>query len=157
MVVKLGVFAPLGFVYSNDESVDARVGVFKWYYFSQEKYHGLTTLNMFIIAVGVAIAAYGEINFIWIGVIEQFSALIFEATRLCLVQILIKNKGYAMNPIQSLYYVSPSVWIIFVGAIFDRGVTRDHGQRRISHRLESFNLERVVRVLVESGGLFVDW
>ena len=76
--------------------------------FRTEKYHGLTTLNMFIIAVGVAIAAYGEINFIWIGVIEQFSALIFEATRLCLVQILIKNKGYAMNPIQSLYYVSPA-------------------------------------------------
>ena len=61
--------------------------------FRTEKYNSLTTLNMFIIAIGVAIAAYGEINFIWIGVIEQFSALIFEAIRLCLVQILIKNKG----------------------------------------------------------------
>ena len=76
--------------------------------FRTEKYHEMTTLNMFIIAVGVAIAAYGEINFIWIGVIEQFLALIFEATRLCLVQILMKNKGYSMNPIQSLYYVSPA-------------------------------------------------
>ena len=82
--------------------------------FRTEKYHGLTTLNMFIIAIGVAIAAYGEINFIWIGVIEQFSALIFEATRLCLVQILIKNKGYAMNPIQSLYYVSPACGIFLL-------------------------------------------
>ena len=96
MVVKLGVFAPLGFVYSNDESVDAQGGVFRRCYFRGESITGLTTLNMFIIAVGVAIAAYGEINFIWIGVIEQFSALIFEATRLCLVQILIKNKG-SMN------------------------------------------------------------
>ena len=34
MVVKLGVFAPLGFVYSNDESVDSMVGVFRRYYFS---------------------------------------------------------------------------------------------------------------------------
>ena len=61
---------------------------------------------MFIIAVGVAIAAYGEINFIWIGVIEQFSALIFEATRLCLVQILIKNKGLLDESVESLCYVS---------------------------------------------------
>ena len=46
---------------------------------------------------------------------------------------------------------------IFVGAIFDRGVTGNHGQRGLSYRLESVNFERVVRVFVESGGLFVDW
>jgi len=32
MVVKLGVFTPFGFVYSNDESVDARVGIFRRHY-----------------------------------------------------------------------------------------------------------------------------
>ena len=63
---------------------------------------------MIIIAIGVAIAAYGEINFIWIGVVEQLSALIFEALRLMLVQVLITRQGYGMNPIQSLYYVSPA-------------------------------------------------
>ena len=34
----------------------------------------------------VAVAAYGEVNFVVIGVIEQLSALVFEATRLMLVQ-----------------------------------------------------------------------
>ena len=63
---------------------------------------------MLIIAVGVAIAAYGEIDFVWIGVIEQLSALVFEAMRLMLVQVLITKQGYGMNPIQSLYYVSPA-------------------------------------------------
>ena len=76
--------------------------------FGMEKLTKVTTLNMFIIAVGVAIAAYGEIDFVWIGVIEQLSALVFEALRLMLVQVLITKQGYGMNPIQSLYYVSPA-------------------------------------------------
>ena len=76
--------------------------------FGMEKLTRVTSFNMFIIAVGVAIAAYGEINFVSIGVVEQLSALVFEALRLMLVQVLITRQGYAMNPIQSLYYVSPA-------------------------------------------------
>lgn len=76
--------------------------------FGMEKLTRTTSFNMFIIAIGVAIAAYGEINFIYIGVVEQLSALVFEALRLMLVQVLITRQGYAMNPIQSLYYVSPA-------------------------------------------------
>ena len=76
--------------------------------FGMEKLTRVTSFNMFIIAIGVAIAAYGEINFIYIGVVEQLSALVFEALRLMLVQVLITRQGYAMNPIQSLYYVSPA-------------------------------------------------
>lgn len=77
-------------------------------FFGMEKLTGVTSFNMGIIAVGVAIAAYGEINFIWVGVAEQLSALVFEAMRLMLVQVLITRQGYSMNPIQSLYYVSPA-------------------------------------------------
>jgi hypothetical protein len=55
-----------------------------------------------------AIAAYGEINFVIIGVVQQLSALVFEATRLMLVQVLMNSQGYTLNPIQSLYYVSPA-------------------------------------------------
>lgn len=47
---------------------------------------------MVVIAIGVAIAAYGEINFVWVGVIQQLSALLFEATRLSLIQVLINSK-----------------------------------------------------------------
>ena len=40
--------------------------------------------------------------------IEQFSALGFEALRLTLVQVLINKAGMKMNPFQSLYYISPA-------------------------------------------------
>jgi hypothetical protein len=43
-----------------------------------------------------------------IGVVQQLSALVFEATRLMLVQLLMNSQGYSLNPIQSLYYVSPA-------------------------------------------------
>ena len=76
--------------------------------FGMKKLTRVTSFNMFIIAIGVAIAAYGEINFVYIGVVEQLSALVFEALRLMLVQVLTTRQGYAMNPIQSLYYVSPA-------------------------------------------------
>ena len=45
-----------------------------------------TMSNMAFISVGVAIAAYGEANFNALGVVFQLSALIFEATRLVLIQ-----------------------------------------------------------------------
>jgi hypothetical protein len=44
-------------------------------------------MNMVVIAIGVAIAAYGEVNFVAIGVAQQLSSLVFEATRLMLVQV----------------------------------------------------------------------
>jgi hypothetical protein len=65
-------------------------------------------MNMGVIAVGVAIAAYGEVNFVVVGVAQQLSSLVFEATRLMLVQVLMNSQGMALNPIQSLYYVSPA-------------------------------------------------
>jgi len=80
------------------------VGVF----FRMEKLTATTSMNMFVIAIGVGIAAYGELNFDTLGVTQQLSALLFEAVRLMLVQILITRQGMAMNPLQSLYYVSPA-------------------------------------------------
>ena len=45
------------------------------------------TINMIVIALGVGIAAYGEVNFVVIGVVQQLSSLGFEAMRLMLVQV----------------------------------------------------------------------
>ena len=64
--------------------------------------------NMTLIAFGVLVCAFGEVNLHPLGLTFQLSALSFEAARLTLVQILIKSKGIAMNPIQSLYYISPA-------------------------------------------------
>lgn len=37
-----------------------------------------------------------------------FSSPVLQAMRLTLVQVLMNSKGYNMNPLQSLYYVSPA-------------------------------------------------
>lgn len=73
-----------------------------------EKYSPSVTANMALIAFGVLVCAYGELNLVVKGLILQLSALCFEASRLTLVQILINSQGLSMNPLQSLYYVSPA-------------------------------------------------
>ena len=45
-----------------------------------------TAGNMVVVTTGVAIASYGEINFVVIGVVLQLIAIVAEATRLSLVQ-----------------------------------------------------------------------
>lgn len=72
--------------------------------------HGIAA-NMCLIAFGVVVCAIGEVDLVIKGLLQQLLALVFEATRLTLVQVLINSKGYAMNPMQSLYYVSPACFI----------------------------------------------
>ena len=43
-----------------------------------------------VVTIGVAIASYGEINFVVIGVILQLISVMTEPTRLTLVQILLQ-------------------------------------------------------------------
>lgn len=76
-----------------------------------EKLQNSITLNMLLIAFGVVVCAAGELNLVLRGLIQQLAALGFEALRLTMVQILINSKGLQMNPIQSLYYVSPACMI----------------------------------------------
>ncbi|KAM5564512.1 putative sugar phosphate/phosphate translocator [Rosa sericea] len=75
--------------------------------FKKETFKTDTMVNMLSISVGVAIAAYGEARFDTWGVILQLGAVVFEATRLVLIQILLSSKGITLNPITSLYYVAP--------------------------------------------------
>ncbi|KAK9918958.1 hypothetical protein WJX75_008319 [Coccomyxa subellipsoidea] len=73
-----------------------------------EQFSRANAANMMLIAFGVVVCAIGEVNLVLKGVVQQLAALLFEAARLTLVQILINSKGLQMNPIQSLYYVSPA-------------------------------------------------
>ncbi|KAL6208192.1 hypothetical protein ACLB2K_019143 [Fragaria x ananassa] len=75
--------------------------------FKKETFKTDTMVNMLSISLGVAIAAYGEARFDTWGVILQLGAVVFEATRLVLIQILLTSKGITLNPITSLYYVAP--------------------------------------------------
>eukprot|EP00249_Psilotum_nudum_P020554 c27755_g2_i1 orf=938-2026(-) len=77
----------------------------------KESFQSQTMANMVGISVGVAIAAYGEAMFNAWGVMLQLGAVVFEATRLVLIQILLTSKGITLNPITSLYYVAPCCFI----------------------------------------------
>ncbi|KAI8846395.1 triose-phosphate transporter family-domain-containing protein [Chytridium lagenaria] len=70
-----------------------------------EKYDPVILGKVSIIVVGVMIASYGEFEFVLIGVILQSLGIAAEATRLVLVQQLLK--GYNMDPLVSLYYFAP--------------------------------------------------
>eukprot|EP01018_Ginkgo_biloba_P020447 Gb_01106 [translate_table: standard] len=79
--------------------------------FRKESFSSKTMTNMVGISVGVAIAAYGEAQFNATGVLLQLGAVVFEATRLVLIQILLTAKGINLNPITSLYYIAPCCFL----------------------------------------------
>ena len=60
-----------------------------------------------VIVVGVMIASYGEIKFKLIGFLFQLGGIVFEATRLVMVQKLLSSAEYKMDPLVSLYYFAP--------------------------------------------------
>lgn len=64
-------------------------------------------MNVAAIVVGVIIASFGEIKFVFIGFIFQIGGIIFEATRLVMVQRLLSSAEYKMDPLVSLYYFAP--------------------------------------------------
>ena len=64
--------------------------------------------NMVVVTIGVLIASFGEIEFVLFGFLLQILSLVFESTRLALVQILLQKRGLKLNPITSLYFISPA-------------------------------------------------
>lgn len=72
-----------------------------------ERFSLVTLGNMLVVSLGVAISAYGEINFVVMGVVLQLLAICTESTRLSLTQILLQSSGLKLNPITTLYYVAP--------------------------------------------------
>ena len=46
-----------------------------------------------VVTTGVAIASYGEINFVVIGVVLQLISVLTESTRLTMVQILLQVRA----------------------------------------------------------------
>lgn len=55
--------------------------------FGTEQFTSKRMANMVVVTIGVAIAAYGELNFVLIGVVLQLISIAVEATRLTMVQV----------------------------------------------------------------------
>ncbi len=60
-----------------------------------------------VIVIGVIIASFGEIAFVFIGFIYQLGGVVFEALRLAFVNKLLSDPSYKMDPLVSLYYYAP--------------------------------------------------
>lgn len=70
---------------------------------------------VFVISVGVAMTSIGELDFSLLGFAYQLAALIAEASRLVLTNILLKT--LKLDPLSSLYYIAP-VCSIFISLAF---------------------------------------
>ncbi|KAF7190727.1 putative sugar phosphate/phosphate translocator [Pseudocercospora fuligena] len=77
--------------------------------------------NVSFIVVGVIIASYGEIQFNMTGFLYQVGGIVFEATRLVMVQRLLSSAEFKMDPLVSLYYFAPACAIMngLVAMIFE--------------------------------------
>jgi hypothetical protein len=72
-----------------------------------EKADARVLFNVSFIVIGVIIASFGEIQFVFIGFLFQLGGIVFEAIRLVMVQRLLSSAEYKMDPLVSLYYFAP--------------------------------------------------
>ncbi|BDA42040.1 probable sugar phosphate/phosphate translocator At5g25400 [Coccomyxa sp. Obi] len=70
--------------------------------FGIESFSTSTLVNMVVVTAGVAIASYGEINFVVIGVVLQLISVMTESTRLTM------RRGLSLNPVTTMYYIAPA-------------------------------------------------
>ncbi|KAF8440585.1 triose-phosphate transporter family-domain-containing protein [Terfezia claveryi] len=64
-------------------------------------------VNVSLIVFGVVLASFGELQFEMFGFLFQIGGVIFEATRLVMVQQLLSSAEYKMDPLVSLYHFAP--------------------------------------------------
>lgn len=63
--------------------------------------------NVSFIVIGVALASFGEIDFVLTGFLYQVGGIAFEAVRICMVEKLLNGSEFKMDPLVSLYYFAP--------------------------------------------------
>ena len=64
--------------------------------------------NMVILAIGIAIASYGEINFDAFGFVLLLAPISAEAIRLVSILLLLTGFDIKINTLTTLHYVSPA-------------------------------------------------
>jgi len=64
------------------------------------------------VSTGVALASYGEIHFVVIGVVYQVTGIAVESIRLVLVQILLSANGLKLDPLSGLFLYAPVCFVL---------------------------------------------
>ena len=87
-----------------------------------ERRDAQTVAILALITAGIAVASYGEAVFVLVGVVYQLASICTESNRVVLVQILLQGQGVHLNPVTSMYYVSPACtvalllpWLVLEG------------------------------------------
>ena len=76
--------------------------------FKVESFKTRVMANMVAIAVGVAVASYGELNFHAFGFALLMASIACEAVRVVSIQLLLTAADIKLNSVTTLYYVSPA-------------------------------------------------
>jgi hypothetical protein len=79
--------------------------------FKIESFKLRTMANMATIAVGIAVASYGELNFHAFGFALLLASIACEAVRVVSIQILLTAADIKLNSVTTLYYVSPACFV----------------------------------------------
>jgi drug/metabolite transporter (DMT)-like permease len=84
--------------------VPVAILLISWTFRIQEPNRRLAAI-VFMISAGVALASRGELRFNLVGFLTQAAAVVFEASRLVMIQVLLH--GMKMDPLVSLHYYAP--------------------------------------------------
>ncbi|KAJ3095309.1 hypothetical protein HDU96_001223, partial [Phlyctochytrium bullatum] len=117
-VVPIGIMFSISLIFSNKAYLYLTVSYIQMlkattpvavlvagYIFKTEKYDPVVLGKVCIIVFGVVLASYGEFEFVLVGFTMQAIGIAAEATRLVMVQKLLKD--YKMDPLVSLYFFAP--------------------------------------------------
>jgi drug/metabolite transporter (DMT)-like permease len=115
-----------------------------------------------VICVGVALTSVGESYFSWLGFTFQSLAILAEASRLVLTNILLKQ--LKLDPLSSLYYIAPPCCAILAVLClyfesadlpYDRMFTSDFLMIMLVNGLVAFTLNVAVVLLISNTSALV--
>jgi drug/metabolite transporter (DMT)-like permease len=73
------------------------------------------TFYIVLISLGVTISCASQIDASIAGTVMQLAAIFFEALRLCLINILLAQKGLKLSAIANLFYIAPTCFLCLLG------------------------------------------
>jgi len=76
--------------------------------FGLEKPNARLCFYICLITAGVTTSCVAQVSVSYVGVALQMGALVCEAMRLCLVNVLLVSKGVKLSSLASLYFIAPT-------------------------------------------------
>lgn len=75
--------------------------------FGTESYSHKSALKVLIVGLGVVIASYGDVRANFFGVALQVAAIVADAVRCTLLQLVMQTSDVKLTPVGTLYHVAP--------------------------------------------------